>query len=176
MRPSFEFKRPLSVSRLLTIEGVSTDNHSVCPVRLSDGFPKTVIRGLKWSLFRPFCLSCQACDVTMWKEDRICWVRRYRLLFLAATDGVPAKYNHLICTEPWSHNSSVWRNIVATLRKLMLCGKFRQETGATKSQINFLCSQLIVSLLYTIPHYMFRLYSHLQVYHVYKNGKIIIKT
>jgi hypothetical protein len=25
-------------------------------------------------------------------------------------------------------------------------------------------------------HYMFRLYSHLQVYHVYKNAKIIIKT
>jgi hypothetical protein len=42
-----------------------------------------------------------------------------------STDGVPAKYNHLISTEPCSHNSSACSIIVAILRKLILCGKFR---------------------------------------------------
>jgi hypothetical protein len=34
---------------------------------------------------------------------------------------------------------------------------------------------LVFTVHNIIPHYMFRLYGHPQVYHVYKNAKIIIK-
>jgi hypothetical protein len=44
------------------------------------------------------------------------------------------------------------------------------------NQLPLFATYLVFTVHNIIPHYMFRLYGHPQVYHVYKNVKIIIKT
>jgi hypothetical protein len=43
------------------------------------------------------------------------------------------------------------------------------------SQLPLFATYLVFTVHNIISHYMFRLYSHLQVCHVYKNAKIILK-
>jgi hypothetical protein len=43
------------------------------------------------------------------------------------------------------------------------------------SQLLLFVTYLVFTVHNIIPHYMFRLYSHLQVCYIYKNAKIILK-
>jgi hypothetical protein len=43
------------------------------------------------------------------------------------------------------------------------------------SQLPLFATYLVFTVHNIIPHYMFRLYSHLQMCHIYKNAKIILK-
>jgi hypothetical protein len=43
------------------------------------------------------------------------------------------------------------------------------------SQLPLFATYRVFTVLNIMPHYMFRLYSHLQVCHIYKNAKIILK-
>jgi hypothetical protein len=66
--------------------------------------------------------------------------------------------------------------LVSGLIGLQLISNVHNPVTKIISQLPLFATYLVFTVHNIIPQYMFRLYGHPQVYHVYKNAKIIIKT
>jgi hypothetical protein len=134
-------------------------------------FPAFLLRVFYLSVLSSFLYECETWSLTIREEHRLRVFenRVLRRIFGPKRDVVTGEWRKLHNDELRDLYSS--QNIIRLISLDLGLVHPVALVFQQKSQINFLCSQLIVSLLYPKPHYIFRLYSHIQVCHVYKNAK-----